>query len=229
MTELLAQLPSADAPNIAIRWLAVLGAAVVSGLLVGMLASTVTRSLTTRALPPWGLRIVRIGGGGVGGWLMALLLMGGGGGGLGGSGGLGFSSGKDKVDGTKEKAKTTEEVKPPPQKDQQARNPDVVSVAVLGTQPLSAIVGDKTLDDTLSYRFEGGPLGEVLTLEQTQKRLLERRRQHKELKVVIVLYQNSPAKGTPYVKALEQWLIDEKLSNSIVIESSPAPIPQVGK
>src|SRR4051812_10470436 len=67
-----------DAPGLAVRMLAVLGGALIGGLFVGFLAKLFTRLLTTRPMPLWGVRLMRLLGAVAGGWLVALFVAGGG-------------------------------------------------------------------------------------------------------------------------------------------------------
>lgn len=84
-----------------VKILAVVGGGVAGGLGLGLLAQLSARAFSTKKMPPWPLRIVRLLGGVICGWLVALWLFGGGGAGIGGMGGWGFGSGEGKGDGEK--------------------------------------------------------------------------------------------------------------------------------
>src|SRR5262245_49980831 len=79
-----------------VKVLAVIGAAVLGGLGLGLLVRPLIKALRAQNVPYWPLRGVRLGGALVAGWLVALWLFGAGGGGIGGPGGGWFGGGRDR-------------------------------------------------------------------------------------------------------------------------------------
>src|SRR5207245_56874 len=78
----------AEAANPIFKGLAILGGAAFGAFLIGAIGQFATRLLTSKKLPVWGVRTLRLLGGVVGGWLIALWVLSSGGSGPGGSGGL---------------------------------------------------------------------------------------------------------------------------------------------
>ena len=81
MNAVVLQIAPTDVPGFAVRILVVLGGALVGGLLVGFLARVLLKLLTTRSMPLWMVRFLRLVGGVAGGWLVFLFVWSGGGGG----------------------------------------------------------------------------------------------------------------------------------------------------
>src|SRR5262249_27246777 len=121
--------------NIVLKVLAVIGGAVLGGLLIGAVGNLLVRALTTRKMPVWGTQTVRVVGAVATGWLVALLVFGGGGDRVGGSGGGLFGGKRDddtKKEGKKDSGKKDGEKEVPVEQ-------KVVRVEVLGEKTLKLL------------------------------------------------------------------------------------------
>jgi len=219
----LAALTPGEVPGLIVRVLAVIGGAVLCGLLMGFLARFLTRLLTTRQMPLWAIRFVRLCGAVVGGWLVALLVFGGGGSGLGGGGGRGLGGA-----GQGTAAKDSKEPKPPepPAKDNTQPNggKTVVKVTVLAEEALKDITGTSKPDLERRYRIEGESPKALRSLAEIKEELLKRRMETPDLKVDVVLYEDSLSKETEQVRVLvNDFLVREKMFKGFDQLSRNAP------
>jgi len=189
-------------PSLFLKVLAVAGGAAVGGFLVGFLGKVLTRMLTTGTMPPWGVRLLRVGGAVAGGWLVALFVFSGGGSGLGGSGGgrIGDSGSE------KEKPKNTDENK---DKTGEPKPSQLVRVEVLGNETLEVL--KKLTPPIRRYRIEGEASDQLYDLEGIKDALRQRRKKTPSLKVILVRYNDTPDKDGPVVAGLESWLKQEKM------------------
>ena len=211
---MIAFLPSADSVGqVAIRVLAVAGAAFLGGLLVGFLTNVLAKALTAKALPRPALIFLRLLGAAVAGVLAAMLLFHSGigdGWGWGGGGGPGPGKGTGGEQVKHEKDKETDAVKPPVQNGEPIDQKKVLRIEVL-SRP-----------DERRYRVEGGQL--LLTREEVGKLLDERRKGTPALeKVVVVLYKNSPDQDTSVVKDLVRTVELKELAPDILLAPGYAP------
>ncbi len=126
--------------------LAVIGGAVIGGLLTGLLAQTLTRFSTGQKVPRWILHGLRLLGGVALGSLVLLWVMGGGGSGVGGSGGFGLGPGSGSGP-TEDKGKT-------PSKPNE-RPPTTAQPGAQGSQPLAIeVLSNDTLKQLLKDRYD---------------------------------------------------------------------------
>ena len=201
--------------DLPIKVLAVVGAAALGALLLGLLVQLVVKLSFAQRVPPWVLWIIRVLGGVLSGWLVALWLfgVGGGGGGSGGGvwpfGGPGKSDGNlpkdqrkdEKKKGEKEKGKDREKKITPPILPSQE-----LIFEVLGDDDLKKIGGDK-FDSLKRYRVPGRP--RLLTLAQAKELIFERREAKPALRQLkVVLYRDSPAADKQQVTALVDYAKD---------------------
>jgi hypothetical protein len=189
--------------DVLVRGLAVVGAAVLGGLLLGLLTQLVVKAMTTRKLPPWPLNTVRLLGAVASGWLVALWLFGGGGPGVGGTGGWGFGSGTGRGEGDQKAAEKDKGGKgtggTPVPADESLR------VEVLGDPDLGRIAG-AGFDPHRYYRVQGAQGGALLTLDEVKRAVKERQQQSPPLRrLVLVLYLDSPTEEVGRVVDLKTW------------------------
>jgi len=192
--------------GIVLKVLAVIGGAVLGGLLIGALGNLLVRAMTTRKMPVWGTRTVRLVGAVATGWLVALLVFGGGGSGIGGSGGGLFGGKRD--DDTKK-----EEKKDSGKKDGEKEvpvEPKVVRVEVLGEKTLK-LLKQSTQGAYRGFRIEDDKEKRLFDIDGLQKELRARKEKVPGLKVTLVFYKDSPDKDLNEVPQLETWLRDEKM------------------
>jgi hypothetical protein len=191
-----------------VKGLAIAGGAVVGGLFVGFIARAATRTLTTRPMPLWGVRLLRFVGGVASGWLVWLFLASTGSGKPGGEGGL-LPGGP---------SKTSDKVVQEPDKDKKKKKPGeatagkVVRVEVLGEEALKVL---KQPNEERIYRVEGDPEKKLYDMKGIQEVL---RRQHEKdstLRVVVVRYKDSPAEKLRVVSELVGWLEDQGMFKKI--------------
>ncbi len=188
------------------RGLAVVGGAVLGGLLLGFLTGLLVRLVSTRKMPAWARNLVRLLGAVVSGWLVALWLFGGGGPGIGGSGGLGLGSGSGHGTST---ARTPEGGAPPTAKQTPAVPPaeNTVRIEILGPEALQKLPGKPDVEHC--YRVEADGQPRLMTLGEVKDFLRERVKKEPRLRrVAIVLYKDSPARDTSLVTDLEEWVKD---------------------
>ena len=199
-------------PSVFLKVLAVAGGAAVGGLLVGFLGKALTRMLTTGAMPPWGVRLLRVGGAVAGGWLVALFVFSGGGSGIGGSGG-----GKIGDSGSSPSPSPSQPADENKDKKGEPKPSKLVRVEVLGNETLD-ILKQPTGKGARRYRIEGearlydlegkeGKEGE----EGIKDALRKRRKEVPSLKVILVRYNDTPDKEGRIVADLEGWLKKEKM------------------
>ncbi len=212
-----AALTPQDAPGLILKVLAVLGGAVLGGLLVGLAGRLLTRTLTTRPLPAWATRVLRVGGGAAAGWLVALWVFSEGGSGFGGSGGgrPGSSGESGERDRRAEEPKDKKDDTPPSEETKELR------VEVLGPMALKAL--NRPAEGPQVYRLAEGDAHNLYDLDGLKKRLGERRKQNRNLRVVVVLYRDSPAEIVPVVKELKEWLDDEKIALQVQKPAETSP------
>jgi hypothetical protein len=183
--------------------LAILGGAVVGGLLVGFLTGLLVRLVSTRKMPRWARNVVRLTGAVLSGWLVALILFGGDGLGIGGSGGWGFGSGTGK--GTSS-AKAPEGGGPPTTRlaPEGGTAAATIQVEVLGPAAREKLPGKP--DDDHCYRVEVEGQARLMTLGEVKDLLRERARKDPPLRHVrLVLYKDSPTEQALLVKELKDW------------------------
>ena len=183
--------------------LAVVGGAVMGGLIVGVLAQLLTRAFTTQKLPRWPLLTVRLLGAVIGGWLVALWVLGGGGAGFGGVGGWGLGSGPGQGEGEKtvevskqngEDKKNAHETKAPAG--------ETMRIEVLGNAALS----QADIQAERWYRIETDEGSQLLTFKEIQEAIKNRQQNQPRLRrIELVLYKDSPDKQTPVVSKLRTW------------------------
>jgi hypothetical protein len=223
---------SFDAAGFTIKSLAVVGGAVVCGLLVGALAGLLVRVMTTRKLPSkmrWAFRGL---GGIIGGWLLALFLFGGGGLGFGGAGGWGFG-GTGAGPGDSSTGSPPKDDRPAVKDTGHALSSptDTLRIEVLGDPALKRMRSSAVIDSTRCYRIDGEEPPRLRTIRELQATLTERLQQQPALKLVqIVLYTDSPARRVQRVDELKQWLDHVRASpvgNQLKVEfrepDEPAP------
>jgi len=190
-----------------LKILSIAGGAAVGGLLTGLVGRLVTRSLTTRPLPVWGVRGLR-GLGGVGcGWLVYLYVMSTGSGGLGGGGGHKPGSADDGSGKVARQPEEKDAKKKKPPDTPAARRP--LRVEVLGPKALK-VLKQPAGDAYRGYRIEGeedqtlydlkGITARLKSLEKTAPR-----------PVILVIYLDSPNRDRPIVSELADWLTEEKI------------------
>lgn len=225
MTSVILAIGTPDAPGIAMKVLAIFGGILLGGLLIGFIARVAVKLLTTRSLPLWGVRFMRLLGGVAGGWLVWLFVFGGGGSGLGGSGGFGFGGSGNSKDTPEEKKDKKPEVEKPPKKDDIKGNEkkNILRVAILGLDPLKKLQGKDDPDYRRCYLIEGETPQEVHDLEGIQKVIRERRKEEKDLKVIVVIYTDSPDKEGPLAKKLFNWLAPESMFLTWDLPPNKAP------
>ena len=195
-----------DFANPVLKFLAVAGGALVGGLLSGFVGRAATRMLTTRPMPLWSVRTLRVAGGVVSGWLVYLYLASGGGTGVGGPGGNKPGAGnKEKAVATKppEKERTKKEDKRPV-----AGEP--VRVEILGEKALKAL--KQPTRPYRGYRFQGDEEKKLYDLDGLKAVLRERRQKDPSLRVVLVIYKDSPDRELPVVAELAEWLTKEEIT-----------------
>jgi hypothetical protein len=190
------------------RLLGVAVAAIAGGLGTGALVGFGARVATRRDMPRWLRRIFRLVGGAAMGFLAALGLLGNGGGWGFGFGGSGTGSGTGTNGGT---AALIEKHEPP---STAAPGPDVslsemLQIEVLGDPALKRMQGSR-FDGTRCYRIDITGETRLLTLPEVED--LIRARQQGSLplrKVVLTLYNDSPANDVPRVSELKRWIEEE--------------------
>jgi hypothetical protein len=211
-------------------WLSFVVGALVGGYVVGLAVQALTAMLANQKLPPAALWLIRILAGIVCGWLLALALSGHGLPGTGPGGGSDSKSEKNdsgqpngsSTTGQGSHPETTSSTHPVPHQDTPSQpvpeTPgDLVTIEVLSR--------DQVADPNRCYRVAAatGPkalldLGGVVDLitHQTQPRVRQ---------VKVILYKDSPAKGTPRYTALMDALHNIRTSEgSLKVGSEYDPI-----
>jgi hypothetical protein len=191
-----------------VKGLAIAGGAVVGGLFIGFLARAATRMLTTRPMPLWGVRLLRVVGGVASGWLVWVILFSKGPGGPGGEGGP-LPGGPSKTsDKTAQDSKTKDEKKKP----DQATPGKIVRVEVLGEKALEIL---KQPSEERIYRIEGDPEKKLYDLKGIQGVLRPQHDKDPSLRVIVVRYKDSPAEKLRVVSELKDWLEEQGMFKKI--------------
>ncbi len=213
-----------------IKLLAVAGGALIGGLLVGLLTGAAVRGLTARKMAPWARNIMRLLGAVAGGWLVALWLLAGGGWEIGGPGGLGIGSGSGRGPSTQrhEARDTSPSTRSLAATGENARFEESLRIEVLGPAPLRKLAGGKEPNLQRPYRVEG----QMMSLAEIKDLIRKRRLQEPPLRhVVLVLYNDSPARDRPVVYDLADWagaVVAEgrdKLKVDYDLPGGDAPVP----
>jgi hypothetical protein len=204
--------------------LAVVGGAVMGGLLIGLLMQLLTRAFTAQKLPRWSQLTVRLLGAVIGGWLVALWVLGGGGAGFGGAGGWGFGSGPGPGKGEKtvevskndgNGKKNGGEIKTPAGA--------TMRIEVLGRAALS----ESDIRAERWYRIETDQGWRLLTFAEIKEAIKNRQQENSPLRrIEMVLYRDSPDKQLPVVSQLRTWasdLNDGKMKVDISQPDADAP------
>lgn len=189
--------------DVFVKILAVVGAGVIGGFGLGMLAQLLSRGFRAKKLPRWSALTVRLLGGVICGWLVALWLFGGGGPGIGGSGGWGIGSGSGKGEG--EKAVESDKQNDAGHKrDGETKAPagEILRIEVLGNGALKK----QDIDASRYYRIETGDGSRLLTFAEVKNKIKELQRGQPPLRrIEIVLYKDSPDEHVPLVSQLRDW------------------------
>jgi hypothetical protein len=202
--------------NLAWRLLGVLAATILGGLAAGAFVNWAT----SRKLPRWMTRACRIVGAAGLGFLAALGLLGNGGGFGFGFGGSGSGS------GTGDNTTPATLVQPQAKHDTPPETPPVslseeLHIEVLGDPALRRMQGDR-FDASRCYRVEADGSMRLLTLAETKEMIRVRHQGSPPLrKVVVTLYNDSPANDVPRVSDLKRW-VEEQLpprgSETVVVD-----------
>jgi hypothetical protein len=191
--------------------LAVIGAAAVGGIGVGLIIQISARLLTAKKAPPRLVQVMRVLGAITVGLLVAMILFRSGGPGGGGSGsGGGKDSGKGPMseDLGKDTAKTKD--------DSKTKSP-TSAAATLRIEVVGSAAGERR-----HYHVKGDDRPH--TLDEVRALLAARLKQQPPLeKVVIVLYENSPDKDTQIVRSLVDLARDNRLTPDISEPQGKAP------
>jgi hypothetical protein len=189
-----------------LKFLAVAGGAVIGGLLIGFVGRAATRMLTTRPMPVWGVRTLRVVGGLASGWLVYLYLSSGGGSGVGGPGG-------GKPGGDKDNRQATKPPEKAPKKKTDKKEPagEPLRIEVLGSRALK-ILKRPAGGPYRGYRIQGDEEKTLYDLTGIEAVLRERRQKNQALRVVLVIYKDSPDRGLPVVADLAEWLTKEEIT-----------------
>src|SRR5947209_3647440 len=145
-----------DGISLGLKVLAVIGGAALGGLLIGALSGLLVRSLTTRPMPVWGKRTLRLVGAVGAGWLVAFFVFRGGPGGWGfGGGGPGGGSSEDTKKSEKEDEKKSEKERGDEKKSEKTSQTEkLVLVEILGEATLKEL-GEFTADVYRGFRIRG--------------------------------------------------------------------------
>jgi hypothetical protein len=211
------------------RWLAVIGGGVVGGLLIGFLTGMLVRLVSTRKMPRWARNVVRVTGAVACGWLVAVILFGGGGSGFGGSGGGYLGGGSGEGSSSPSTPQSSGPVSPS-SKASPAVPPaeNTLRVEVLGPAPLRQLTGKPDAENRYRVEGEGGP--QLLTLKEVKDFILARQKREPPLRrVVIVVYNDSPAPDKEFVTELKAWAHDlpadgGKMKVTVDLPDEAAPI-----
>jgi hypothetical protein len=220
--------------QVLIRALAVAGAALVGGLLLGLLGQVAARLVLRRARPGL-VKALRLGGGLGMGVIAALFFFGSGPGGFGGGPGWGlFGSGgagaglgtgptQDTGKGRPEAGSPPETLKGDPA-DRQARavgetkpNAQTSEGAALRVE----VLGDERVEGERFYRLDGG--GPLQTLAEVRQHLRQCQKEGHPGQLQVVLYRNSPNEDKQQVMALRAAAQDFGLP--VTLEFPPRDAP----
>jgi hypothetical protein len=204
-----------DAAGFVVKALAVVGGAVLGGLLVGLFAQLLVRAFTGKSLPPFPRWLLRVLGGILIGWLVALFVFGGGGPGLGGLGGWGFGSGTgggESKDSEIKKDTTSKDPTPPKDAGSGAATERVLRVEVLTDPAVEKALGKEGVERQRYYRIEGTAANDLLTLDTLKERIRERLKKQPPLeRLDVVTREDSPDKDVPRVAELRHWAEAQKI------------------
>jgi hypothetical protein len=188
------------------RLLGVLAATVVGGLAAGAFVNWAT----SRKLPQWMTRLCRLVGAAGLGFLAALGLLGQGGGfgfGLGGTG-AGSGTGSNDTSAALLQPQAKEKKEPAPETPPISLSEEI-RVEVLGDPALRRMQGDR-FDASRCYRVEADGSPRLLTLSEAKEMIRLRHQGSPPLrKVVLTLYNDSPANDVPRVSDLKRWTEEE--------------------
>jgi hypothetical protein len=197
--------------DLLVKVLAVLGAAALGAVGMGLATQLAARLIRAKPLPRLILTTIRLMAAVVGGWLVALLLFHSGGSGWGwgtGTGGIGGSAdeGKDKAGRDDKKGLFATDKEP-------EATEDSLRVEVL--------IPEKERSDRY-YRVEDQ--NRYLSLEEVRQQIRERAARSSPLKFLnIILYKNSPDESKQQVQALEEVAKDQGLEVHIFKPNKNAP------
>jgi hypothetical protein len=218
-----------------VKFLAVLGGAVVGGFLVGFLCSLMARALSGQKMNAWALRIVRILGAIISGWIMWWFIFGPGGG-FGWPGGPGTGPGTNHTGTGKDGPTQPKQDKDqPPVKDKgetPAGSADPLRIEVLSDKIVNEL-DPKALAAKRWFAVLTENKRELRNLEELKKEIVARREQKPPLKqILITIYQDSPDESTPRVNDLTNWIrekqeaakkTDTPLDLEIIKSGKPTP------
>lgn len=197
--------------DLLVKALAVLGAAALGAVGMGLATQVVSRLIRAKPLPQPVMTTIRLMAAVVAGWLVALLLFHSGGSGWGwgtGTGGIGGSAdeGKDKAGRDDKKGLIASNNVPD-------SSEDALRVEVL--------IPEKDRGDRY-YRVEDQ--NRYLSLEEVRQQIRERAGRSSPLKFLnIVIYKNSPDESKQQVKSLEEVAMDAGLEVHIFKPNKDAP------
>ena len=206
-----------------VKWLAVLGGAVLGGWLVGWAIGFVGRGwFKDHKFPAFVAWAVRLMGAVLAGLLTFYLVFGGGGSGLGGTGGWGAGTKDAKKDG-KDLPKVDNRPKP---KDQDnPKEPANLRVEVLSAHVLKRLAGDKAINQTKCYRLSRD--SEPVALEDVKKAIkagldAKPKLTHVE---IILYFKDSPKEELDVVQKLKEMArdMDDGLSVDVSKRKDKAP------
>jgi hypothetical protein len=201
-----------EGTNTGVKILAVLGGVLVGGGLAGFLTGLMVRVTTTKPMPLWPKRVVRVTGGIIGGWIVASLFGWGGGGGFwpfggggpGGNGGPGTGPAPTSVPAT-----PATSAKPPPPT---AITTENLRIEVLGPEPLAKIAGG-TPDLKRCYRIETPQGKRLMTLEEVKDLLVQQVKREPPLRqITVIVYKDTSASNKAVVTDLTEWAADLNVS-----------------
>jgi hypothetical protein len=184
--------------GVGVKVLAVLGGALIGGVVAGWLGKFVLRFVTKKPMPPFLLGIVRLAGAVGGGWLVFLFVFGGGGSGVGGEGGT--STGNRNKDAA-EQSKDEKQKDADKKKDKEGATPEkskTIEVTLLGPELAESV--------ERCYRIEGDPSRKMYTLKELTELIVERLKDTPGLKVILNRYKDSPTDKTQAYDNLYNWL-----------------------
>jgi hypothetical protein len=204
-----------DAAGFVVKVLAVVGGAVLGGLLIGLFSQLLVKAFTGKSLPRFPLLMLRVLGGILVGWLVALFVFGGGGSGLGGLGGWGFGTGKgggEAKDSEVKKDSSPKDAAPPKDAGSGTAPERVLRVEVLTDPAVEKALGKEGVERKRFYRIEGTEGNDLLTLDALKEKVRERLKKQPPLeRLDVVTREDSPDKDVPRVAELRRWAEDQKI------------------
>jgi hypothetical protein len=212
-----------------IRLLAVAGGAALGGIGSGVVTRVLTRLLTTKAVPPSVLRVIRLLGAIALGLITAVLLFGTGGGLGGGGGGWGLFGGSGSGEGT---GKGGEPPAPTGRAPSTARDPTTAKETSRGdtgrrerpgtTALRVEVLGDARVEGNRFYRVEGE--ARLRNLDEVRELVKAGLKEVPPLKeLVVVVYKNSPDEQKYQVVELKRLASDFGLTASVELPPRDAP------